>query len=65
MMKKSWELNDYLVIALVVLFIVGFCYSCSSSSEKAQQEEIEAAYTEGYEAGYHDGETGAPYKNVR
>ena len=64
-MKRQLQLNDYLVIGIIVLFIVGNVYSCSRSSDKAQQQEIEKAYTEGYEAGYYDGENGNPYNDVR
>lgn len=64
-MKKTWELNDYIVVGLIILFIFSHCYSCSRDAEKANQEALDAAYTEGYEQGYYDGENGNPYKNVR
>ena len=64
-MKKQWELNDYLVVGLIILFILGACYGVYRESEKGRQAAIEAAYTEGYEQGYYDGENGEPYRNVR
>lgn len=64
-MKKQWDFNDYIVVVLIVLFIIGSIHSCSKEADKGRQAEIEAAYTEGYENGYYDGENGNPYKNVR
>ena len=64
-MKKQWELNDYLVVAFIILLIIGNVYSCSRTSEKAQQAEIEAAYSEGYAQGYSDCENGLPYDEDR
>lgn len=64
-MKTKWEFNDYIVIILIVIFIFSFCYSCSRDSEKSHQEAIEAAYTEGYEAGWYDYEHGNDYHPER
>jgi uncharacterized membrane protein YukC len=64
-MKAKWELNDYIVIGLIVLFIVAFCFSCARGAEQGRKDDIEAAYTEGYEQGYYDGENGNPYNFVR
>jgi hypothetical protein len=64
-MKANWEFKDYMIVGLIILFIFSYCYSCARDAEKASDEAIEAAYTEGYEQDYYDGENGNPYKNVR
>lgn len=64
-MKKQWDFNDYLVVVLIILFIFSACYGIAREGEKGRQRDIDAAYTEGYEQGYYDGENGNPYKNVR
>ena len=64
-MKSKWEFKDYAVVAVIVILALSFCYSCSRSAQKSHDEAIEAAYTEGYEQGYYDGENGNPYQDVR
>lgn len=64
-MKTKWQFNDYIVVGLIVLFIISYCFSCAREGERGRKDDIEAAYTEGYEQGYYDGENGNPYKNVR
>ena len=64
-MKSKWEFKDYMIVGLIILFIFSSCYSCARQADKSNKEAIEAAYTEGYEQGYYDGENGNPYKNVR
>ena len=64
-MKAKWEFNDYIVVGLIVLFLVASFYACAREAEKGREEAVEAAYTEGYEQGYYDGENGNPYNFVR
>ena len=63
--KIKLSLMDYMCIGFVILALIGYIHSCSQDADKATQEQIEAAYTEGYAAGYYDAENGNEYDEDR
>ena len=65
MKQVQWESKDTVVLIIVFICIFCFCFSCARDADEAREQSINEAYTEGYDAGYYDGENGNPYNDMR